>query len=369
MIKQKEPIVMTHKQALAHPDQDEILRMIDAGELVIDFNAPEEIQEELLADLNKPYRELGIPDQIHIYTVDDMYKKTSDEMKLQQEIETEMQKEIEIYTHQDFGQVRTIYTYGEPWFVGIDVAKILGYKNPNEALREHVPKEDIVVGERNATPSVKDSLGREQFPSFINESGVYSLIMSSKLPSAQQFKRWVTAEVLPSIRKHGAYLTKEVALKVSNDPQYLRNLSNAIVRDYLECGVITKLDLQNSEAYQNWLVDRKHQWRQLVNNYNLKDTKAAISIIYRRMEKFGGYKLNKVRENMVADIKHKTSRQLGHPLSYKEDAQAELTTLDCVYLDRELREDFEMATEQLLKEYFHPELQEEHERRYNWQNY
>lgn len=102
-------------------------------------------------------------------------------------------------------QVRTLLIDNIPYFVGKDVAEVLGYSNPQKALRDHVDEEDKKMGERNVTPSIIDNLGREQFPVYINESGLYSLVLSSKLPSAKQFKRWITSEVLPSLRKTGSY--------------------------------------------------------------------------------------------------------------------------------------------------------------------
>lgn len=90
---------------------------------------------------------------------------------------------------------------GDPWFVGKDVATILGYTNPRKALIDHVDDEDKTDG-----VTIRDSIGREQNPTVINESGLYSLILGSKLPTAKRFKRWVTHEVLPSIRKTGGYI-------------------------------------------------------------------------------------------------------------------------------------------------------------------
>ena len=85
----------------------------------------------------------------------------------------------------------------------------MGYRDTVNALKKHVDDEDKIMGCQNATPSVTDDLGRIQYPTWINESGLYSLILSSKLPTAKKFKRWVTSEILPSIRKHGAYMTSE----------------------------------------------------------------------------------------------------------------------------------------------------------------
>lgn len=103
----------------------------------------------------------------------------------------------------EFGEIRVIEKNNEPWFVGKDVAKSLGYKNVNDALFKHVDEEDKEV--------VKcDTLGGQQNVTVINESGLYSLVLKSKLEGAKQFKRWVTSEVLPSIRKHGMYAKDEL---------------------------------------------------------------------------------------------------------------------------------------------------------------
>lgn len=113
--------------------------------------------------------------------------------------------EIRIFNHPKFGDVRTAWIDGEPWFVGKDVATILAYENPGKAIRMHVDVEDKKMGVQDGLPPFYDALGREQTPVFINESGLYSLAFRSKLPEAKAFKRWVTSEVLPSIRRTGSY--------------------------------------------------------------------------------------------------------------------------------------------------------------------
>lgn len=90
--------------------------------------------------------------------------------------------------------------------MGKDVAEALGYNDTVNALKKHVLKEDKIMGCQNTTPSVTDSMGRTQYPVWINESGLYSLILGSKLEKAKEFKHWVTAEVLPTIRKTGGYI-------------------------------------------------------------------------------------------------------------------------------------------------------------------
>lgn len=120
--------------------------------------------------------------------------------------------ELQIFNNTEFGSVRTININGEPMFVGKDVAEILGYSNPRKAIIDHVDEDDKTDG-----VTIRDSIGREQNPVCINESGLYSLILSSKLPNAKKFKRWVTSEILPAIRKHGVYAVDEVL----NNPDML----------------------------------------------------------------------------------------------------------------------------------------------------
>ena len=108
--------------------------------------------------------------------------------------------DIIIYRNEQFGEIRTMERDGEIWFVGKDVAEVLGYSRATKAVTEKVDAED-----RDEVP-IRDSIGRNQKTYIINESGLYSLILSSKLPQAKEFKRWVTSEILPSVRKHGGYI-------------------------------------------------------------------------------------------------------------------------------------------------------------------
>lgn len=107
--------------------------------------------------------------------------------------------DLQQFTNQQFGDVRALSIDGEPWFVGKDVALALGYTNPRKALADHVDAEDKGVTKR-------DTLGGKQDMTVINESGLYSLVLSSKLPSAKAFKRWITHDVIPTIRKTGGYV-------------------------------------------------------------------------------------------------------------------------------------------------------------------
>lgn len=113
--------------------------------------------------------------------------------------------ELKIFNNPDFGEVRTMNIGGEPWFVGKDVAGVLGYSNPNDALKKRVDADDRGVAKC-------DTLGGAQELTIINESGLYSLVLSSKLPTAKAFKRWITHDVIPSIRKNGGYIAGQEAM-------------------------------------------------------------------------------------------------------------------------------------------------------------
>ena len=117
-----------------------------------------------------------------------------------------MEQKIKIFENGEFGKVRTIIKDGEPWFVGKDVAKILEYRNTKKALSDHVDEEDKYQGDG---VTIRDPMGRVQHPTIINESGLYSLILSSKMPRAKEFKHWVTSEILPTIRRTGGYVGNE----------------------------------------------------------------------------------------------------------------------------------------------------------------
>ena len=125
--------------------------------------------------------------------------------------------ELEIFKNEEFGEIRTITINNEPWFVGKDITNILGYQNGSRDINRHVDEDD-----RGSTEMVSPS--GVQKTTIINESGLYSLILSSKLPTAKKFKHWVTSEVLPAIRKHGAYMTDEKAFDVLHNAGGLADL-------------------------------------------------------------------------------------------------------------------------------------------------
>lgn len=166
--------------------------------------------------------------------------------KQQCKLRTERTKKmdgIKTFTNKEFGTVRTIVKDGEPWFVGKDVAEILGYKETAKAIRTHICAEDKGV-------SVLDTPGGQQKITLINESGLYSLILGSKLPKAKTFKRWVTSEVLPTIRKTGGY--------VANDEMFINTYlpnADAQTRELFRLNLSTIRQLNNKIEQDKPLVD------------------------------------------------------------------------------------------------------------------
>lgn len=139
--------------------------------------------------------------------------------------------EIKIFENTQFGQIRVIERDGEPWFVGKDVAEILGYSNTRGALAKHVDEDDKGVAKC-------DTLGGAQEVAIINESGLYSLVLRSNLPAAKQFKRWVTSEVLPAIRKSGGYIKTDAGMT----PEEIMARAHVIAEDTLR-----RLEQKNRE--------------------------------------------------------------------------------------------------------------------------
>lgn len=179
--------------------------------------------------------------------------------------------DIQIFKNEQFGQVRVITKDGEPWFVAKDIANILGYSNSRKAIYDHVYTEDKGV-------TKCDTLGGSQELTTINESGLYSLIFGSKMESAAKFKRWVTSDVLPSIRKHGMYATDELI----NNPDLLIAAATKIkeeraarleaekLRDklihqnklYTTSEIAKELGLKSATKLNGLLAEKKIQYKQ-----------------------------------------------------------------------------------------------------------
>lgn len=196
--------------------------------------------------------------------------------------------EIRIFKSEEFGEIRTVEIGGEPWFVGKDVAETLGYERPTKAVSDHVDGED-----RDEVP-IQDSIGRMQNTAIINESGLYSLILSSKLPSAKAFKRWVTSEVLPSIRKHGGYINGQAemspeelmakALQVAQKTLEEREARIGVLAAENSALTVEKQILKPKADYFDELVDRN-----LLTNFRetaFRETAKQLSIKQNDFVKF-----------------------------------------------------------------------------------
>lgn len=181
--------------------------------------------------------------------------------------------ELEIFKNEEFGEIRTVVIENEPWFVGKDIAFVLGYSNSRKAIIDHVDDEDKGV-------TKCDTLGGSQDLTVINESGLYSLILSSKLPTAKKFKHWVTSEVLPAIRKTGTY-TKPVDKRPT---EVILSEALLIAKDTLEKQTQAIAELED----RNGRLDRKieedapkvEQFDKFINSnglYTLRDTAKLLN--------------------------------------------------------------------------------------------
>lgn len=155
-------------------------------------------------------------------------------------------KSIQTFNNPDFGVLTTITIDGNPWFVGNEIANLLGYGNPRQALKTNVDKEDM------NTVHLTDGNRGNPNKTIINESGLYSLILSSKLPSAKKFKRWVTSEVLPAIRQHGAYLTQETIEEVLYNPDTIIKIATALKEEQKKNRLLSSTNAALTRKINTW---------------------------------------------------------------------------------------------------------------------
>lgn len=167
-------------------------------------------------------------------------------------------------------QVRTVTIDGEPYFVGKDVAEVLGYQRADNAIRNHVDDDDKLTHQFSAS-------GQKRNMTIINESGLYALILGSKLPQAKEFKRWVTSEVLPTIRKHGAYLTDSKIEEVLLSPDTIINLATQLKNERAEKKQL-KIELEEARkqtSYLDLILQTKDQLTttQIAQDYGMSASK------------------------------------------------------------------------------------------------
>ena len=180
--------------------------------------------------------------------------------------------QMEIFKNPEFGSIRTFEQDGKVLFCGLDIAVALGYSNPRDALRRHckgVVKRDTLTE------------GGPQQLSFIPEGDVYRLIVHSKLPSAERFERWVFDEVLPSIRKHGAYITREKLWEVATSPEAMMKLCSDLLAEREENAALREENamLEGKAAFYDLFIDLKH-------STNLHTTAKELVVPERRFVRF-----------------------------------------------------------------------------------
>ena len=183
--------------------------------------------------------------------------------------------QIEVFNNEEFGSIRVIEENGKYLFCGLDAAKALGYKDTVNALKAHCSKDGV------AFYHLTDNLGRKQKVKFISEGNLYRLIVYSKLPSAERFERWVFDEVLPSIRKHGAYVTKEKLWEVATSPEALLKLCTDLLAEREKNAALREDNarLQSKAVYYDLFIDLRH-------STNLRTTAKELEVPERRFVRF-----------------------------------------------------------------------------------
>lgn len=205
--------------------------------------------------------------------------------------------DIQIFNNPEFGEIRTVVIDGEPWFVGNDVARALGYAKPRNAIATHVDEEDAL---KQGTLTN----GGEQSALVINESGLYSLIFGSKLESAKKFKKWVTSEVLPSIRKNGSYSNQ-----LPKNPMELLELHYEAIRH-----VDNKVDA---------LAEDLEQFKQELPLFGIDEDKIVTAVRRKGTECLGGkdsnaYSDKSIHNKVFRDIYRELKHQFGITGTYKQ---------------------------------------------------
>lgn len=248
--------------------------------------------------------------------------------------------EIQVFNNPVFGEVRTVVIDNEPWFVGKDVARMLGYAKTQNAIQIHVDEDDALKR------GIVDSMGRLQETTVINESGLYSLIMSSKLPTAKEFKRWVTSEVLPTIRRQGSYSVQQpmtpaqliaaqaqVLVQMEEKMQALQAQTEAVQsqQSALAQKVETAIRVFSRPSEDHWKTDMDRVIKEMCESkrLNLLDTKGKL---YRELEHKCGCDVNSRLRCLRQRMKKQGARH--------RDTVA-LTKLDAIAADKQLRAAFE----------------------------
>lgn len=246
-----------------------------------------------------------------------------------------MNNSLRVFDNEEFGTIRTVMIDGEPWFVGKDVAEALGYTNPRDALSKHVDDED------KKTVAIRDGIRGNPNVTVINESGVYSLILSSKLPNAKKFKRWVTAEILPSVRQTGSYSAKPMTLAeqalaqaqilVDHEKQ-LAELSESVDKlERFNDGIVAVL--APTAVSDGWQEQMNRKVRQYCLDYDL-DYRVAFNQLYMTVE-------SSTRSDLTRRVENRRRRILQNGGTRAEADK--VTKLSIIAGDADLRNAFDLA--------------------------
>lgn len=232
--------------------------------------------------------------------------------------------DLMVFNNPEFGAIRTVEIDGEAWLVGNDVARALGYKNPRGALIKHVDEEDVAIRD------TLDNRGVMQPTKVINESGMYALVILSELPGAKKFKRWVTSEVLPSIRKHGGYSLPQL----TTNEMILQLATNAVELERKVQQIEGKLDNAIkifAKPGTNW--------------------KDSMEMTIREMAGDGGWELIKAKGKLYQELEVIANVDIQSRLTRKRNRMKKqgatrrdymaITKLDIISYDKQLRPIFE----------------------------
>lgn len=252
----------------------------------------------------------------------------------------------QVFSSPVFGDVRTIMIDGEIWFVGKDVAEALGYSNTKDAISRHVDFED-----RRDGVVIRDPMGRDQTPVLLNESGVYSLIFGSRLATAKQFKRWVTYDILPSIRKNGSYQAKPMtpaemfAAQAQVNLDYERRLSDLDRRaDATETALRNTVRALSVPTFtlDGWQREMQATLNMVVRTYGLNH-QAYRGELYRTLEERAHVDLS----SRQTRLRNRLLRQGATTAEVKE-----VSKLSVIARDPKLREIFHAIFQQDLAQRF-----------------
>lgn len=254
--------------------------------------------------------------------------------------------DLQIFNSPEFGAIRTIEKDGEPWFVGKDVAAALGYKEPTKAAREKVDDDDKGVSKIDTPSGIQEM-------TIINESGLYSLVLSSKLPTAKKFKRWVTSEVIPSIRKTGSCSALDMT-QLSPEMQMLKLLTDK--------AIATELAQKQQEQHLQLVEQKVEGIRELVGinpNQWREDCRRLIVRIANRMG--GNEYIRDVNAEVFQQVDERAGVSLATRLTNKRRRMADegvckskrdkLTKVDVIAEDRKLVEIYIKVVRELAVRY------------------